>query len=141
MESETLLTAEVLVNASLEKTWECWINPRRIIKWNVTGDDWVTTSAENDLRIGGKLFLRMQTKDGSEGFDYECFYDEIVIHEKIAHTNMDNRKTFVLFTPVGNAVRLTETFEPEKKTRIDVQKGFCQSVLDNFKNYVESLPG
>ena len=141
MEPETLLMAEIFVNASLEKTWECWIKSEHIIKWNVTGNDWMTTSAENDLRIGGKLFLRMQTKDGSEAFDYECVYDDIMIHEKIAHTNMDKRKTFVLFTLVGKVVRLTETFEPEKKTPIDVQKGFCQSVLDNFKNYVESLPG
>ena len=54
MEPETLLMAEIFVNASLEKTWECWIKSEHIIKWNVTGNDWMTTSAENDLRIGGK---------------------------------------------------------------------------------------
>jgi uncharacterized protein YndB with AHSA1/START domain len=101
----------------------------------------VTTRAENDLRIGGKLFLRMETKDGSAGFDYECIYDDIVVHKKISHTNMDKRKTTVSFTPVGNAVKLTETFEPEDKTPLDVQQAFCQAVLVNFKNYVESLPG
>lgn len=140
MKPETLL-AEVLVNTSIDKAWEFWTNPNHIIKWNATADDWVTTSAENDLRIGGKLFLRMETKDGSKGFDYECIYEDILFHEKISHTNLDKRKTTVLFAPVGNAVKLTETFEPEDKTPLDVQQAFCQSVLINFKNYVESLPG
>ena len=119
--------------------WDLWTNPEHIALWNNMSKEWHTPKAENDLRVGGRLFLRMELKDGSDGFDYVCIYDDVVVNEKISHTTSDNRKTTVLFFVIDNGVKLTETFDPENKTPLDIQQGFCQSILNNFKTYVENL--
>ncbi len=134
---KTPLKAETIIDAPIEKVWDLWTSPNHIPKWNNTSVEWHTPRAENDLRVGGKLFLRMELKDGSKGFDYVCIYDEVIIKEKITHTTADNRKTTIVFEVVDNGVKLTELFEPEDKTPLDVQQAFCQSILDNFKKYVE----
>ena len=131
------LESETLINAPIEIVWDLWTNPKHIVKWNNMSDEWHTPIAENDLRVGGRLFLRMEMKDGSDGFDYTCIYDDVVVNQKISHITSDNRKTEVLFLVTEDGVRLTETFEPESKTPLDIQKDFCQSILDNFKAYVE----
>ena len=137
--TKTQLTAQVFINAPIEKVWDLWTNPGHIAKWNNLSEEWHTPIAENDLRVGGRLFLRMELKDGSDGFDYICFYDDIVANQKISHTGSDSRKTTVLFSATENGVRLIETFDPESKTELDIQQAFCQSILNNFKAYVENL--
>lgn len=134
---KTPLKSETFVKAPIEKVWDLWTNPKHIAKWNNMSDEWHTPKAENDLRVGGRLFLRMEMKDDSDGFDYICVYDDVVLHKKISHTTSDNRKTTVLFSVIDDGVRLTEIFEPESKTPLDVQQSFCQSILTNFKAYVE----
>lgn len=135
--SKNRLIAETIIKAPIDKVWEFWTNPEHITQWNNMSKEWHTPIAENDLRNGGRLYLRMEKKDGSEGFDYTCNYDEIVLHERIVHTTSDKRKTTVLFFETKNGVRLAEEFEPECETPLEVQQEFCQSILNNFKNYVE----
>jgi uncharacterized protein YndB with AHSA1/START domain len=135
---KTQLVAEVFVKAPIEKVWDVWTNPEHIVHWNNISDEWHTPRAENDLRVGGRLFLRMEKKDNSGGFDYECFYDEIVARQKISHTGSDNRKTTILFFVTEDGVKLIETFDPESKTPLDIQQEFCQSILNKFKSYVEN---
>ncbi|WP_235004016.1 SRPBCC domain-containing protein [Aequorivita lipolytica] len=55
-------------------------------KWNFSGDDWHCPKDTNDLRVGGKLFFRMETKEGIFGFDFNVVYDELVPQKKISHT-------------------------------------------------------
>lgn len=139
-DARTTLIGEVFINAPVEKVWELWTNPQHIVKWNNTSEEWHTPHAENDLRTGGQLFLRMELKDGRDGFDYRCTYEEVIINEKIAHTGSDNRKTTVVFTAHKRGTKLTEVFEAENKTPMEVQEAFCQSILDHFKTYVENTP-
>jgi hypothetical protein len=47
-------------------------------------------------------------------------------------------KLSFLHTPNGHKTIITETFDAESKTPIDLQKDFCQSVLNSFKKYAES---
>jgi uncharacterized protein YndB with AHSA1/START domain len=54
-----------------------------IKQWNTAQDDWHTTRSTVDLREGGKFLLRMEAKDGSEGFDFEGTYTRIVPHKTI----------------------------------------------------------
>lgn len=133
-----LLIAETIIHAPGTTVWKLWNDPVHIAQWNNISSDWHTPLAENDLRVGGKLFLRMETKDGSEGFDYSCVYDEVVPQEKISHTGTDGRKTTILFEPVDEGIKLTEIFEPEKQTPLDAQQAFCQSIVDHFRDYVEN---
>ncbi|HQW93764.1 MAG TPA: SRPBCC domain-containing protein, partial [Ferruginibacter sp.] len=71
---KTSITVETIVQAPVEKVWECWTKPEHITGWNNASDDWHTPRAENDLRVGGKFLSRMEARDGSMGFDFGGVY-------------------------------------------------------------------
>ncbi|GCC53413.1 polyketide cyclase [Chryseotalea sanaruensis] len=132
------ITIKALVNASTEKAWECWTEPKHIIKWNAASDDWHTPRATNDLRLGGKFTSRMEAKDGSMGFDFEGVYENVVPNKRLTYAMADGRKVDVTFTPKGNAVEVVETFDAEQSNPIEMQRDGWQAILDNFKKYTES---
>ncbi len=132
------ITVEVSVKAPLEKVWELWTQPEHITQWNAASDDWHTPRAENDLRTGGKFSSRMEAKDGSFGFDFGGTYDEVKEHELIAYTMGDGRQVRVTFVPLGNVTLVKEDFEAESENSREMQQSGWQSILDNFKKYVES---
>ena len=135
---KTLITVENTINAPIDKVWEAWTKPEHVVKWNNASDDWHTPKASNDLREGGKFSFRMEARDGSIGFDFGGVYDIVRNHEYIEYTMSDDRKVKVTFTSLGDATKVIETFEAENTHSIELQKSGWQSILDNFKKYVES---
>ena len=136
--STTTITVECSVKAPVEKVWKFWTAPEHITKWSNASDDWHTPFAENDLRAGGKFLSRMEAKDGSFGFDFGGVYDDVKTNELIKYTIGDGRKVSVNFTSNGNETKVVETFEAENTNSIEMQRGGWQSILDNFKKYVEA---
>jgi len=132
------ITIENTVNAPVEKVWDFWTGPEHITKWNNASDDWHTTRAENDLRVGGKFLSRMEAKDGSFGFDFEGTYTQVKTNAVIAYTMSDGREVQVAFTSMGDATKVVETFEAETENPIEMQRGGWQAILDNFKKYAEA---
>ena len=132
------ITVETLVNAPIEKVWEFWTKPEHITRWNNASEDWHTTRAENDLRIGGKFLSRMEAKDGSFGFDFEGIYDEVKPYEHIAYSLGDNRQVKIAFTNLGQQTRVDETFDAENTNPVELQKNGWQAILNNFKKFVEA---
>ncbi len=65
------ITVETTVHAPLDMVWRAWTTPDDIVHWNAASDDWHTTAAAVDLRVGGAFSSRMEAKDGSIGFDAE----------------------------------------------------------------------
>lgn len=137
-ENKTAITIEATVNAPVEKVWEYWTGPEHITQWNNASDDWHTTKAENDLKVGGKFSSRMEAKDGSMGFDFWGIYDEIKTNELIAYTMGDERKATNIFTSDGNKTKVVTTFEAETQNPIEIQKGGWQAILNSFKKYTEA---
>ena len=137
MENKTI-TIETTINAPVDKVWKCWTAPADIMQWNNASSDWHTPSAENDLRPGGKFTSRMEAKDGSMGFDFGGTYDEVIPHKNISYTLDDNRKVTLSFSSAGNTTHIVETFEMESTHPEEMQRTGWQSILDNFKKYVES---
>lgn len=135
---KTTVTAVVDIMAPIEIIWEAWNNPEDIMQWGKITDDWQTTSVENDLRTGGHFRHEIQLNGAGGQFDYEGTYDEVVDHQLIKHTLNDNRTTTITFEPKGNAVRLTEIFEPNSSDPIEMQTKFCQVVLNSFKKHAEA---
>lgn len=132
------ITIQTRVNASLSTVWDCWTKPEHITQWNQASDDWHTTKAENDLRVGGQFSSRMEAKDGSFGFDFGGTYDEVIEHELIAYHLGDERKVRVEFKKISdNEIEIVETFDPETENPIDMQRQGWQAILDNFKKYTE----
>jgi len=137
MTLKEIITIETIVIAPIEKVWPFWTKPEHITQWNNASDDWHTTRAENDLRIGGKFLSRMEAKDGSFGFDFEGIYTEVITNEKISYTILDDRKVTITFLQTENGVQITESFEAETENSLELQKLGWQAILNNFKKYVE----
>jgi uncharacterized protein YndB with AHSA1/START domain len=135
---KTQITLQVMVNAPMEKVWKTWTSAVNILQWNSPSDDWHTTQAEIDFREQGKFMFRMEAKEGSAGFDYGGTYDKIVNHKHIEHTGNDGRRAIIKFISDGDTVCISETFDPDKETPIELQKEFCQGVLCNFKKFIKN---
>jgi uncharacterized protein YndB with AHSA1/START domain len=134
-----IITVTVTINAEISRIWECWTRPEHIVKWNFASKDWHTTFAENDLRKGGRFTSRMEAKDGSFGFDFGGTYDEVRHLDSICYTMDDGRKVKVAFASEGNTTTITETFEAESVNAPELQKTGWQAILDNFREYAESV--
>lgn len=137
-QEKTVITVESLVNAPVEKVWQCWVEPKHITQWNSASDDWHTPRAENDVRSGGNFNIRMEAKDGSMGFDFGGTYDVVKPNESIEYTMGDGRRVKVTFNARGNSTHVSESFDAETQNSIELQKTGWQAILDNFKKYVES---
>lgn len=136
--NDTKITIDADISADTKKVWDYYTKPEHITKWNFASDDWHCPSAENDLRPGGKFKSRMEAKDGSFGFDFEGVYDEVVDNKKIAYTMPDSRKVITNFENLGNKTKVTTIFDAEKENSFEMQRTGWQSILNNFKQYVES---
>ncbi len=132
------ITVQATIEGDLQKIWRYWTQPNHIMKWNFASDDWCCPKAENDLRVGGKMSSRMEAKDGSFGFDFEGIYDEIIDHEKITYTMPDGRVSTTSFESLGEHIEVTIQFDAELQNSIVMQRDGWQTILNNFKNYVES---
>jgi uncharacterized protein YndB with AHSA1/START domain len=137
-ENPVMLNVETTVAAPVEKVWEYWSKPEHITRWNNASDDWHTPHAENDMRVGGKFVSRMESKDGSMGFDFNGVYDEVKTNELIAYTIEGGRKVNISFSSNDNETKITESFEAETENSLQLQQDGWQSILDNFKKYTES---
>ena len=131
------ITVEATVNAPIEKVWEGWTKPEHIVKWAFASDDWEAPSAENDLRAGGKFKTVMAAKDKSASFDFAGTYTAVKEHELIEY-DFGDRHTKIEFKVIPEGVHVTETFDPEDENSEEMQRAGWQSILDNFKKYVET---
>lgn len=132
------VTVEALVSKDVKEVWECWTSPEHIVSWNFATAEWHCPSAEQELRVGGRLKYRMAAKDGSMAFDYTGTFEQIESEELLAYVLDDGRRVTVNFKEENGATRLTEVFEVEDENAIDMQRQGWQAILDSFKSYVES---
>jgi uncharacterized protein YndB with AHSA1/START domain len=132
------ITVETLVNADTQKTWEKFTSPEHIIHWNFASDDWHCPKASNDLTTGGKFSYTMASRDGKMSFDFAGVYDEVIDRKKIAYSLGDKRQVDVRFEDLGDKTRVVESFDPETVNSAELQRNGWQTILDNFKKYVES---
>ena len=131
------IKVETTVAAPIGEVWHAYTTPDDIKQWNAASDDWHTTAASVDLRVGGAFSSRMEAKDGSFGFDFAGTYTRIDANKLIEYSFGD-RAAQVEFTegPQGVTVRIAfdgETTHPE-----DQQRAGWQAILANFKRHVEA---
>ncbi len=132
-----MITVETTINATLEKVWNFWTNPKHIINWNFASPDWHSPFAENDLEVGKKFKFTMASRDGKMSFDFEGQYTTIKNHALIEYKIMDGRQVSITFKKQENLILITQTFEPESENSLALQQQGWQAILDNFKKYVE----
>lgn len=131
------ITIDTIVNSSISKTWNFYTEPQHITQWNFADPSWHCPSASNDMKIGGKYLARMEAKDASFGFDFEAYYTEINEGKNFTY-EFGGRKCTVQFEEIGDATKVTISFDPETENPIEMQRTGWQIILNNFKNYTES---
>ena len=107
------------------------------MQWNAASDDWHTTKANVDLRVGGAFSSRMVAKDGSFGFDFAGTYTNVVT-DSLLEYSFGDRTARVDFTKTPEWVNVMVTFDAEETHSIEQQQGGWQAILNNFKRYVEN---
>ena len=130
------IIVETNVHAPIEKVWEAYTVPDAIVRWNAASDDWHTTRAIVDLRVGGEFLFRMEAKDGSAGFDFAGTYTEMIPYRVIEYSFGD-RMARVEFTQTGTDVHVAVSFDAEPTHSPEEQKAGWQAILDNFARYAE----
>ena len=131
------ITVETTIVAPIEDVWRAYTTPRDIKQWNAASDDWHTTTAKVDLRVGGAFSSRMEAKDGNMGFDFAGNYTKLVEHKLIEYSFGD-RAAQVEFAATPNGVRVGVTFDSEPTHSIEQQREGWQAILNNFARYVEA---
>ncbi|PZU85264.1 MAG: activator of HSP90 ATPase [Chryseobacterium sp.] len=134
------ITVTTEINKPINDVWNFFNNPEHITKWNFAHESWECPLAKNDLKVGGKLEVRMQAKDGSFGFDFVGTYDGVKENELIKYHIEDGRKVEIIFEKLADdKTKVTEYFEPENQNSLEMQQQGWQAILDNFRNYSESI--
>jgi uncharacterized protein YndB with AHSA1/START domain len=137
---KTKIRIQTTVTADLNTVWQAWTQADHIIRWNNPSPDWHTPQAENDVRPGGKFNFRMEAKDGSMGFNFTGTYDSVEKNKLIEYTMDDSRFVKIQFIKdEENTTSIIQEFEAEDIHPVEFQKAGWQGILDNFKNYTETL--
>ncbi len=132
------ITIETTIHAPVDKVWQYWHDPERIMQWAFASDDWECPHAENDLRVGRKFLTRMSAKDKSESFDFIGTYTEVVPHERIAYTMEGGRTVTISFERIDDqTTKVIETFDMEDINPEEIQRAGWQAILANFKKLCE----
>jgi len=134
------ITVETTIAAPIDLIWLTWTTPADIQQWNAASDDWHTTAASVDLRVGGTFSSRMEAKDGSMGFDFAGTYTQVVEHQLI-ECAFGDRTLRVEFLPGPEGVTVRETFEAEPTHSEEQQRAGWQAILDNFARHVRGKLG
>jgi uncharacterized protein YndB with AHSA1/START domain len=131
------INVETTVAAPIEKVWRAYTTPEDIKQWNAASDDWHTTAATVDLRVGGGFSSRMEAKDGSMGFDFAGAYTKIVENRLIEYCFGD-RSAQVEFSDALQGVTVRVSFDAESQYPVEQQRHGWQSILNNFRKHVET---
>ena len=131
------ITVESIVKAPLAEVWRAYTTPDEITQWNAASDDWHTTKATVDLRVGGTFSSRMEAKDGSFGFDFAGTYTRIIPNELIEYSFGD-RTASVGFIANAEGVTVRVDFDAESEHPVEQQRQGWQAILNNFARHVEA---
>jgi uncharacterized protein YndB with AHSA1/START domain len=130
------ITVETSLPAPIDAVWRAWTTPADIVQWNAASDDWHTTAATVDLRVGGAFSSRMEAKDGSMGFDFAGTYTEVQ-PQRLLVCAFGDRSMRVEFIDEGDGqVTVRETFDAETTHSEEQQRAGWQAILDNFARHV-----
>ncbi len=129
-----LITVQTLIDKPLQEVWDKYTRPEHIVNWNFASDDWHCPKAYNEVKSGGKFSYRMESKDGSMGFDFDGIYSEVIPLKKLAF-NLDERKVWTDFIEFNGKTLVQGNFEPEQTNSIYLQRDGWQAILNNFKKY------
>lgn len=131
------ITVSTIVNCNRDKAWRIWNDPFAIREWHTASPDWHTPRAVNNLKEGQTFSYRMESLDGTNGFDMEGQYTRIVQRNLIEYTMADGRQVSIAFEEKDGKTYITEIFDPENVNPAELQRQGWQNILDNYKARAE----
>ncbi len=132
------ITIKITILQPIHKVWDCFYNPKHIVKWNFPTTNWQCTKALSDFREGGRFDYRLDYKDKSFGYNFSGYIHEIKVLEYVKSHLDDGRKIEVQFNKIGEkTTEIIEIFEPEVQNSIEMQRVGWYAILDRFHKYVE----
>lgn len=132
-------TISAHINKDIESCFKIYHTPEHIRNWNFASDDWECPRASSEFKVGGRFNYYMQAKDQSVGFDFTGTFDIIKTPELISYHLDDNRQVEIHFKKQGNQTHITVLIDAETENSLALQKRGWQSILNNYKKYVESI--
>lgn len=135
---KTIITVQTLVKASIEKVWNCWINPDDIAHWHSVSEEWYCQGVNNNFYVKGSFDYRMESRKGQPGYSFAGVYDEISEFNHINYTLLDGRKVRVRFLSSNGETEIIESIEAESNRPIELQQRDWQAILNSFKKYLEN---
>jgi uncharacterized protein YndB with AHSA1/START domain len=133
------ITISTIIRVAKEKVWDCYTLPEHIIRWNFATPDWHCPAAHNNLTPGGTYHARMEAKDGSFAFDFKATYQQIIPYDSFQFVMDDGRKVHFSLEESEAGTIVNIAFDAENVNPLEMQRQGWQAILDNFKNYTESL--
>lgn len=130
------ITIETNVAAPIAEIWFAFNDPDDIMQWDAS-DEWHTTQVSNDLRIGGKLILRIERNDGKMGADFTGIYTKLESNRLIEFVADDGCTVNLAFIETDNGVVIRQTFDAYANCPEEQQRSEWQTVLESFARYVE----
>lgn len=132
---------EVSIPAPIDAVWHAFNDPAQIVQWDAS-DEWHTTRASNDLKVGGQLKLRIEVKNGNSGFDFTATYTQVKSNRLLEWRQVDDdRVVRVEFAESGAGTIVRQRFDADPTIAHDEERADWQGVLDNFKQYVAAKHG
>ena len=157
------ITVTTNINATPEQCYRAYLNLEDNKRWNTAGFGWSVGFVNIDPRVGGRWEAQYMNSDGVNNFVFGGTYTEIVPFEKISYVMNESiadiketdRRGEVLFqeNPVvtektprqsatatpheGNSTKVTIIFDAEEQNSLEQQQFGWQSILNNFKTFVE----
>ena len=134
------ISVSVRIERPLAEVWEGWNTPVSIMAWNAASPEWHCPGSRVDLRVGGRFCHHMTARDGSMGFDFEGTFTEVTPPTLLGYVMDDGRAVRVRFVEEQGSTWVHEEFDAESEHSGEQQRAGWQSILDNFKRYMESAP-
>lgn len=147
------IEVKVIISSPIEKIWEYFTSENHIVNRYFASEDRYCPGVTNPLKAWEIFVIKMSSKDQQNSFDFSWTYSHIDMYNSIKYTiaswySEDGsleydlskwREVEIYFEKLGdNSVEIRELFEPEEINSLELQKNWWQSILNNFKKYVEN---
>ncbi|WP_413521277.1 SRPBCC domain-containing protein [Psychrobacter glacincola] len=130
------IITETKISAPIDVVWHAFNDPNDILQWDSCGE-WHTITASNDLKVGGFLELRIESKVGKSGFDFAAIYTQVETNRLLEWRQMDDDRLIrVDFSENGTGTIVRQTFNADPTIPSNEEWADWQGVLDNFGRYV-----
>lgn len=132
---DNTITVEVAISAPIATVWRAFTTPGEIMQWGAVSDDTHMTECTVDLREGGNIHLRMETKDGRSGSNIEGTLTLVVPYNRL-ELSLGDRTASVQFDTSDDYVAVTVVFNAEPEDAQTDAQQVALSILQNFAAYV-----